>query len=227
MREGEILGLTLDRVEFLRRRIPVNRQLRTPNSGRPVLAPTKTESSDRTIPQGDVVMTALSEHIRLYPPDLIEIDEYTERGVGAKPKKTKVRFLYLDSTGKPIPRNRFIDKIWKPTVARAEAALRAKAADAKRAGRTGEAETLAAAADRLVGKVDFHELRHYYASLLIFAGENVKVVQARLGHKSATETLDTYGHLWPDSDDATRAAVDAVLGPALSTPTVQARSGDR
>jgi len=25
-------------------------------------------------------------------------------------------------------------------------------------------------------------------------------------------TLDTYSHLWPDSDDATRAAVDLVLG---------------
>lgn len=37
-------------------------------------------------------------------------------------------------------------------------------------------------------------------------------VQARLGHASAAETLDTYSHLWPDSDDRTREAVDAVLG---------------
>lgn len=28
----------------------------------------------------------------------------------------------------------------------------------------------------------------------------------------AMETLDTYGHLWPDSEDATRDAVDSVLG---------------
>jgi integrase len=39
----------------------------------------------------------------------------------------------------------------------------------------------------------------------------VKVVQARLGHKSATETLDTYGHLWPDEEDLTRNATDAEL----------------
>jgi len=26
------------------------------------------------------------------------------------------------------------------------------------------------------------------------------------------ETLDTYSHLWPDSDDRTREAVDHVLG---------------
>lgn len=58
----------------------------------------------------------------------------------------------------------------------------------------------------------FHALRHYYASLLIRHGESVKVVQARLGHASATETLDTYSHLWPDSEDRTRLAVDSVRG---------------
>lgn len=57
----------------------------------------------------------------------------------------------------------------------------------------------------------FHALRHHYASVLIRAGESVKVVQARLGHKSAQETLDTYAHLWPDSDEKTREAVDSSL----------------
>ncbi|MFS2281379.1 SOS response-associated peptidase family protein [Microbacterium sp. OR21] len=57
-----------------------------------------------------------------------------------------------------------------------------------------------------------HALRHYYASLLIRYGESVKTVQSRLGHKSATETLDTYGHMWADSDDRTRDAIDSVLG---------------
>jgi integrase len=59
----------------------------------------------------------------------------------------------------------------------------------------------------------YHVLRHFYASLLINSGESVKVVQDRLGHASAQITLDTYSHLWPDSEDKTRAAVDAVLGP--------------
>jgi integrase len=59
--------------------------------------------------------------------------------------------------------------------------------------------------------VRFHDLRHTYASALIHAGESVKVVQARLGHASARETLDTYAHLWPDSEASTRSAVDAFL----------------
>ena len=54
----------------------------------------------------------------------------------------------------------------------------------------------------------FHDLRHSYASLLIRAGESVKVVQERLGHASAVETLNVYSHLFPDSDDRTREAVD-------------------
>lgn len=60
-----------------------------------------------------------------------------------------------------------------------------------------------------------HQLRHHYASLLINQGASVKVVQKRLGHASARVTLDTYGHLWPDDDDASRQAVDDVLGAAL------------
>jgi integrase len=40
-----------------------------------------------------------------------------------------------------------------------------------------------------------HALRHYYASLLIWFGESVKTVQARLGHATAAETLDTYSHI--------------------------------
>jgi site-specific recombinase XerD len=54
--------------------------------------------------------------------------------------------------------------------------------------------------------------RHTYASALIHGGESVKTVQARLGHKTAVETLNVYAHLWPDSEDRTRAAVDAMFG---------------
>lgn len=57
----------------------------------------------------------------------------------------------------------------------------------------------------------FHDLRHYFASLLISAGCDVKVVQSRLRHASATTTLNTYAHMWPDTEESTRAAVAYVL----------------
>ncbi len=60
-----------------------------------------------------------------------------------------------------------------------------------------------------------HQLRHHYASLLIASGSSVKVVQRRLGHASAKTTLDIYGHMFPDDEDATRAAVEGPLAAAL------------
>lgn len=53
------------------------------------------------------------------------------------------------------------------------------------------------AAAKRAGQPDarFHELRHFYASALIRAGESVKTVQAALGHASAVETLETYAGL--------------------------------
>ena len=65
--------------------------------------------------------------------------------------------------------------------------------------------------DGLPAGFRFQDLRHYFASLLIASGADVKVVQARVRHASAKTTLDTYGHLWPDKDESTREAVDAVL----------------
>jgi integrase len=77
-------------------------------------------------------------------------------------------------------------------------------------------------AARVVGLqsgVGFHALRHYFATLLIFAGANVKTVQLALGHSSPTITLDVYVGLWPDAVDRTRTLVDDALGslPAVAS----------
>jgi integrase len=44
-------------------------------------------------------------------------------------------------------------------------------------------------------RIRFHDLRHTYASLLIDQGENIKYIQAQLGHHSPTVTLNVYAHL--------------------------------
>lgn len=44
--------------------------------------------------------------------------------------------------------------------------------------------------------------------MLIAAGCSVKAVQHYLGHATAKETLDTYGHLWPNDEDRIRGAID-------------------
>ena len=66
---------------------------------------------------------------------------------------------------------------------------------------------------------------HYFASVQIRGGESIKVLQALLGHKSAVETWDTYGHLMGDEDDRSRAVIDAALG-ARTPGAASAATGD-
>jgi integrase len=61
-----------------------------------------------------------------------------------------------------------------------------------------------------------HALRHYYASVLLDAGENIKAVSAYLGHSDAGFTLRTYTHLMPGSDERTHLAVDAAFACYIS-----------
>jgi site-specific recombinase XerD len=77
------------------------------------------------------------------------------------------QLVFTNDEGNGISRTWFSRELWRPAVAR-----------------TG--------ARRDTG---FHDLRHYYASLLIRHGESIKTVQHRLGYATAAETLDTYAHL--------------------------------
>jgi len=48
----------------------------------------------------------------------------------------------------------------------------------------------------------FHDLRHTSVALAIAAGAHPKAIQVRMGHSSITVTLDRYGHLFPELDEA-------------------------
>ena len=43
--------------------------------------------------------------------------------------------------------------------------------------------------------VRFHDLRHSFAVTSLYSGDDVKTVQANLGHAAAQFTLDIYGHV--------------------------------
>lgn len=85
------------------------------------------------------------------------------------------------------------------------------------------------ARDKIDGLPDgfsFHDLRHYLASLPIASGADIKTVQARMRHASASTTLDIYGHLWPDADESTRTAIGAVIAERMAqTPAGALRTG--
>lgn len=137
LRQGEVFGLTVDRVDFLRKTIRVDRQLITRGGSQPAFGPPKTAAAYRTVPVPSSVTDELAAHI-------------AEFGTGPED------LLFTSSLVRPLRRNTYNDA--------------------------------------------WHR------------GCSVKAVQKRLGHQSAVETLDTYGHLWPDSDDETRDAVESILG---------------
>ncbi|GHH89172.1 hypothetical protein GCM10017771_38140 [Streptomyces capitiformicae] len=67
-------------------------------------------------------------------------------------------------------------------------------------------------ADVPLGRANgMHALRHFYASVLLDAGESIKALSDYLGHHDPSFTLRTYTHLMPNSEARTRAAVDRVF----------------
>jgi integrase len=64
--------------------------------------------------------------------------------------------------------------------------------------------------------IRFHDLRHTCATLLLAAGENVKVVSERLGHSSVKITLDTYAHVMPGMQDAAVEKMARILGTRIA-----------
>ncbi|MFE2582417.1 tyrosine-type recombinase/integrase [Streptomyces sp. NPDC059378] len=72
-----------------------------------------------------------------------------------------------------------------------------------------------------------HALRHFYASVLLDAGESVKAVSEYLGHHDPGFTLRTYTHLMPSSEKRTREAVDRAFedGPDTDDGPTTARRG--
>jgi integrase len=70
---------------------------------------------------------------------------------------------------------------------------------------------------RLNPALRFHDLRHTAASLLIAANVPPKVIQEHLGHASFAITMDRYGHLYPDTADAVREAMESAFTPRTAT----------
>jgi integrase len=60
--------------------------------------------------------------------------------------------------------------------------------------------------------IRLHDLRHFAASLLIHQGVHPRVVQEILGHSDIGLTMNTYGHVIPDSVREAMGKVHAVLG---------------
>ena len=70
--------------------------------------------------------------------------------------------------------------------------------------------------DEAVPEIRLHDLRHTHATLLLAKGVPVKVVSERLGHASATITLQVYAHVMPGNQrDAAELFASLIKGECM------------
>lgn len=178
LRQGEVFGLEVKHIDFLRKKIKVEQQLQPAKGTRVEICKLKNRFSYRPVPVGQVVIDSLARHLAAYPPQEVEVVDTT----GRRPVARMAKLIFTDSKGRGLLRSDFNSRIWNPA---------RQAAGVPDAGQ--------------------HDLRHFFASLLIRAGLSATAVAKLLGHANAAETLRTYAHLWVDDEDRSRDAVDAVL----------------
>ena len=176
LRQGEVFGLRVSDVDFLRRRLQVEQQVRIVHARVELDRPKGGKT--RTVPLPAAVAEALAEHLRKFPAVLDGL-------------------VFTSREHKPINRNHFNRYVWRPALTKV-------------------------GVDEGTGN-GMHALRHFYASVLIDAGESVRAVADFLGHADPGFTLRVYAHLLPASEDRARRIVgDLRSGPR---PGPDARSG--
>jgi integrase len=111
--------------------------------------------------------------------------------------------VFTAPRGGPLRESKFVPHRFKPAIATANRAIAHLDPDAR--------------PDPLPEELRLYDLRHTAASLMIRQGASVKAVQRQLGHATASITLDTYGHLFPDELDALAGRLEDARTEALAT----------
>ncbi len=179
LRQGECFGLRVQDVDFLRGELHVRQQIRLV-SGTPTPALPKYRRI-RSVPLPEWLGRELSAHIASFEP--LAGETTNAPGLGG--------LLFYGRERKPLNRNYFNSRIWKPALVAA--------------GITPERET------------GMHALRHSCASTWLEHGVSIKAVSEYLGHADPGFTLRVYTHVMPSSGEKARAAIDKVFagdGPA-------------
>jgi integrase len=111
--------------------------------------------------------------------------------------------VFTAPRGGPLRESKFVPYRFKPAIAAANAAIAQLDPDGR--------------PDPLPEELRLYDLRHTAASLMIRQGASIKAVQKQLGHATASITLDTYGHLFPDELEALAGRLEDARADALAS----------
>jgi integrase len=110
LRQGELFGLAVDDVDFLRRTVHVRKQVRLLN-GHPVYAPPKS-GREREVPLPETAAVALSEHLRRFPSV-----EVTLPWVDRDGPPTARTLVFTGPKGASLNKNPHTQRVWIPALA--------------------------------------------------------------------------------------------------------------
>jgi integrase len=154
--------------------------------GRLVFAPPK-GARERDVPLPSRVAEQIRAHVEQSPPVEVTLPWLVPEG-----RAVTKTLLFTGVRGNAIRQTVFNTDAWKPALVTAELIPKPSKGNSYQVAR----------------EHGMHALRHHYASVLLDAGENIKVLSAYLGHADPGFTLRTYTHLMPSSDGRARKAVD-------------------
>ncbi|MEV8374749.1 hypothetical protein AB0P21_18560 [Kribbella sp. NPDC056861] len=207
LRQGELLGLGAEDIDFGAGMIHVRRQLK--QLGKHYVFAFPKNDRERAVPLSPLVALHLLHHLKAFPHAPFALP--WERVDG---DPIAVQLLFRGPDGGCLKARTYNGGVWRPAIA---AAGIIPAATRNSRGR------MAYVGSRKDG---IHALRHYYASVTLTDGVNIKELAEYLGHRSAAFTLEHYQHLLPTSHDRARKAVDNRLTRiGLSNPQELAGSG--
>ena len=173
LREGEALGLTWDRVDFMRGTILISKQLQKEKKkgGEFRLVSLKNDKPRRITPAPWVMQLFRDRKLQQY--------EHKEKAGAAWSNPMNLVFTN-ELGGNLIPQT--VVRHFKEIVAS-------------------------------IGRPEarFHDLRHSYAVASLRSGDDIKTVQGNLGHATAAFTLDVYGHVTNQMQEASAVRMEAYI----------------
>jgi integrase len=192
LRQGEIFGLALEDFNFDDQVIRVRRQVK--KLGKDFVFGLPKNDNERTVPMPAGVAKIVEKHVETFRPG-----PYTLPWEKLDGRPMTVNLLFRWTDDRHVRARGYDELIWKPALAQA-GVIPQPTKDAR-----GRRRYIT---DRTTG---MHAMRHYYASVTLADGVNVKELAEYLGHHDAGFTLRLYTHMLPTSHERARKAIDARL----------------
>jgi integrase len=191
IRVSEGLGMSEADFDFEEHMLHVRRQVKRVRTQHIFGLPKN--DRERAVPMPTWVEAMARQHFRQFPASPVTLP--WEKVTG---QLVTVQLAFTRADGSFIRYRDYSQHVWKPGLVRAGIIP----------APTGTSRSLKYATTRREGP---HQLRHFYASVMLNDGASITELAEYPGHQDPAVTLRIYGHLQPNSHEKARKIIDARL----------------